>query len=272
MKNIFNIKRFGNYLVYDLNNLKNQYGLSLLVIGCLPVIYFIIKVILCLIFNKDLSDINMIEEATTMSRTFTFFLGLIIVILSFPTKAYGSLTERKAGSSWLLLPASAFEKWLSMMLISAIVVPVCYIAVYIGSDSLLSEVFGGYGDSFITAYSNLTDTLEAEGVSQIINLPAIVFPSIAGSMLFFLLGAIWFKKSKIAKTILCSMALGLVTSLISSKILISFDWYQLNNQLCDAESIKEFVNSMCKWAYICNYAQIIILMALIGARIKTLKH
>ena len=38
MNNIFDIKRFGQYFLYDLRRAWNNYGLSLLLMGLIPII------------------------------------------------------------------------------------------------------------------------------------------------------------------------------------------------------------------------------------------
>ena len=53
MNNIFNFKRFVNYLRFDLRNAKNYYGLSMLVVGLLPVIVFAFSQILYWMVSKD---------------------------------------------------------------------------------------------------------------------------------------------------------------------------------------------------------------------------
>ena len=52
MNNIFNIKRFCNYFLYDLRNAKNNYGLSLLILGVMPVVLYIIVQLFSLIFTQ----------------------------------------------------------------------------------------------------------------------------------------------------------------------------------------------------------------------------
>ena len=107
MNNIFNFKRFVNYLRFDLRNAKNYYGLSMLVVGLLPVIVFAFSQILYWMVSKD----NVSLDFGLAFRCITLCIAVAIVNLTAPPKMYGRITERRCGSDWLLIPASTFEKW-----------------------------------------------------------------------------------------------------------------------------------------------------------------
>jgi len=266
MNNIFNINRFGKYLVYDLNNARNNYGLSMLVVGLIPVIFFVISGIFNFIFDNIGIGLN------DFDRFFAFFIGYCTTIVAFPAKTYGFLTDRRAGSSWILLPASGFEKWLSMIIISTIVVPACYLALFMGSDELLHLIFKNYGDSLISKYSELKTMLELNGAPEnMISIPFVIYLSGICNILFFLLGAIWFKKSKIAKTILAGIVLSIVLSTIGSKIIMSTDFFDLCNDKYLGGAF-EFMQNLKLFAYTTTGIEAVLLAGLIAARIKTIKH
>ena len=104
MNNVFDIKRFGKYFMYDLNNARGNYAVSALVIGLLPLILLVFTVIFSLLFDGEVRPIMFPMKVTILVCAF------FICMLSGPVKLYGSLTERKSGSDWLMLPASSFEK------------------------------------------------------------------------------------------------------------------------------------------------------------------
>ena len=58
MNNVFDFKRFGNYFLYDLRRAKNNYAISLLVIGLLPVALYIITQFFSLITGNGVAELN----------------------------------------------------------------------------------------------------------------------------------------------------------------------------------------------------------------------
>ena len=119
MKNIFKLDRFGKFLAYDLNNTWNQYGLSLLIIGLTPTIVVLLNYVMHLVFSGG--------------ESFPFGLGVFLTIVAIavmvaiiagPKKIYGHVTDKKAGSDYILVPASTFEKFSSMMVNVCVVIPI----------------------------------------------------------------------------------------------------------------------------------------------------
>lgn len=217
MNNVFNLKRFGKYFAYDLNNAWNNYGVSALVIGLLPLILLFIDVVFGLVF---------IGEATPLALPMKVTIALVafaVVILSSPTKLYGRLTERRAGSDWLMVPASSFEKFLSMALMLCLVLPVAVFGLFALCDLLLGWIVPVYGGSMVKEIAtNLPPVADmamtfngvpASGFTKG-GLVAIAFLTWCASILPFGLGAICFKKGKAAKTILCIFALEIILSLL----------------------------------------------------------
>ena len=272
MNDIFDIRRFGRYLAYDINNAKNNFGLSLLISGLLPVIFFTITQILSRIITGDWAEINVIHQILALG------IALVTIFCSFPSKTYGPLTDRRAGSNWLMLPASAFEKFLSMLVISILVLPLCFAVLFLGSDALLSLLFPNYAQSLIHNIANLHEFMQipedaARAIPMYDQLPVhfwtMIFLGWVVNILFFVLGAIWFKRSKAAKTILTGFGISLVSGSLEMKFT---DRAALACQMCDPAQTVDFIESMLKLTYWSSAVQIVILAVLIYARIKTLKH
>ena len=108
MDKYFDLKRFGQYLKYDLNNLRANYGLTLLILACFPVVLYVIYILINLIFNGLLGGwADWHWSSPSMGfRIGMFFVCLIVLVVSFPSQQYGKLTEKRYGSDWLLIPAS----------------------------------------------------------------------------------------------------------------------------------------------------------------------
>ena len=208
MNKIFDIKRFGNYFLYDLRRAKNNYGLSLLIMGLIPVILYVVYLLLSLISGQG------VDPMPDGMKFGAIFALLFVVIFGAGTKLYGFVTEKRAGSDFLMLPASTTEKWLSMVLMVCIVLPVVFFALLLLSDGVMSLVFPNtYGNRLLdrNLISDLLYGIQGEqGIS--LNLPAILFCSWCENILVFTLGAICFKRAKVAKTLLCLFGFGMVLS------------------------------------------------------------
>ena len=268
MNNVFNLKRFGKYYSYDFNNAAGNYGVSALVIGLLPLILLVFYVIFSLVFTGNVEPLPLPLKLTL------FGIVLLVVILSAPAKLYGRLTERKAGTDWLMIPASSFEKFLSMAVMLCIVLPVVVFGLFAACDLLLGALVPAYGESMI---SLLKENISlASEMSWAVTTTGGSIMSVWGgwcaSVLAFGLGAICFKKGKAAKTILCIFALEVLLSLLAVIIFKGMDLGQV---------LPDFFESMNSdkaqfWANFALNAFYLVtiggLLAAIFFRVKTIKH
>ena len=276
MNNFFDIKRFGNYFLYDLRRAKNNYGLSLLLLGLIPVILFVAYVLLSLIgilFNGHADGIGMMSDGMKFAGVFT---TLCVVLLGAGAKIYGFVTEKRAGSDFLMLPASTFEKWLSMVLVVCVVLPVVLFALQFVSDSLLALIFPNtYGSSvasfidqdFIKGIS--AGLMDEEGLY--INFPAIAFLNWCENVLAFTLGAVCFKRGKVGKTILCLFGLGVLFSTLM--VLLVGNTNIDTDQFVALFDSPDKAFSAANW--ILNLIYIIVIGGLLGGlyyRLRTLKQ
>lgn len=209
MNNIFDIKRFGNFMMYELRRAWSNFGISALILGFLPLIFFAVVQFVSFIFTgSGVKD-------TAMMTTLPAFIGMMFgLILTMPVKMYGQITDKRMGSSYLMLPVSTFEKCLSMVIMCYLVAPLVICGLFALNDFLISAVFPqAYGNSALMGVNEVMAGLarETEGLIDI-NLPLIMFVSLGQSMLIFTLGAIFFKTAKAAKTILSLIAIDSVAS------------------------------------------------------------
>lgn len=271
MNEIFNAKRFGKYFLYDLRNAKNNYWLSLLICAGIPIISFA----LVEIFAK-LIDGNFIYAGlgTQIPALVTAYM---IVILTFPVKAYGSVTDKRSGSAWLMLPASPFEKWLSVILITCVILPVIFFALLFVAEAVLHLVFpGGWPVPAAQALGSFNDMVLSENGGLLsFNFPALAIYSWMENILVFTLGAMIFKKAKVGKTFLAVWVIGMAFSMLTSVIFgvtaISSD--TIGEMFLDPEANPmKFVNFFNY--FILGVCLLYILACAAGLyyRIKTLKH
>jgi len=268
MKNIFDFKRFGKYFLYDLNNARNSYGISGLSLALNPILVFVAFMVFQLIVKGHVSD-----YPDTL-QVFTFAILMISLIINFTTKAYGNLTEKRLGSDWLMIPASSFEKTLSMILISCFVVPAILGAIYFTSDWLLSIIFSTYPSSLIGSFEF------KEEISNEISLGAggFALATWCETIMAFLLGAIYFKRAKAGKTILTIFGISMLLSTVVILILdggFGIDSANIEAFLgrleenFDAQKAARIFNIILNSV---NALIVAVLSVLTYIRVKTMKH
>lgn len=212
MNNAFNFSRFGRYLSYDIKKAFSSSGISIMILGLMPVIVTV--------FEYLVHILGVGESPVTISGHLLFPVMAVYNIV-IPARCYGEITDRKAGSNWLMVPASKLEKFVSMLVVMIIVLPALLVLLFLGSDALLSLI-PGYGSPMSL---QLGDTVKMVfGDNGMEWTKSLLFPTIFEenviSILFFLLGAVLFKRRKIGCTILSyvlvSIALGLVIMLAAN--------------------------------------------------------
>ena len=278
MNNVFDIKRFWKYLCWDVRNAYNNFGLGLLICALLPAIAFVMTVLGTLVFNPSSfagADVTrLIGDSTKVSMVFT---AILITGLVFPAKQYGSLTDRKAGSTWLMLPASTLEKFLSILLVTCVVVPLCLALMLYAFDAIMSLV-PYYGQRacplIIDTVKSAMDKLQASDVSIDVNLPYIIYLGFCKFILVYTLGAVFFKKHKVGKTILVLIGLSFVlTALLSVGFFhgLSFNSYDVEGYFAslDVDKLPVYFNIVLNAVNVLTFA---LLDLGIYFRIKTLKH
>ncbi|MBP9999035.1 MAG: hypothetical protein KBS67_07310 [Bacteroidales bacterium] len=270
MNKFFNIKRFGRYMVYDLNNAKNKYWLSLILVGLTPVITFVFYQMIFMLIEGSWSPDN------GMIAPLAAFTTLVVVTFTFPSKVYGGLTDKRIGSDWLMIPASTFEKWLSMIIVTCVVLPVCVAVLFFGSDALLSVIFPHYyGDSLIHNMNLFHDEFmrQTEDVLDI-NFTGVGWLNWCENILIFTLGAVVFKKAKPAKTILAyvllSMLVGNIAMLVFAgtprSMMEMFDRDGFN-----AQSLESFINGLNMFVSLTYTLIFTIVLGGLYYRLRTIK-
>ena len=294
MKNdIFNLRRFGKYFGTDIRTCWANYGLSLLTLSILsPVFFYILSTGFNLLLKStwDGPDMGM--------RFFVFCIAVACMVITMPVKCYGKITEKQYGSFWLTLPASRLEKFISMFLMTCIIVPFTGIAIYLGIDALICAFDHTCGNNLITGAiglirnmgdineltMNLIDeniTIEDSALIQDIfhqiNSPLLYIDEIFGITLPFLLGAVFFKNGKTVKTILVLFAFSTAFSIAITPMMESWASEVMAGMNDDTTVIRRlFDNGLFKnLVLIDTITDTVFNLALLAGiwfRIKTLKH
>lgn len=211
MSNIFSASRFGKYFIYDLKKAYNNFGFGALLTIVTPIIAFVVCQIFYVIFEGHFPTDAVAMKVTRFILLMFYCINILMIA---PAKIYGSVTDKRFGSSFILIPASTFEKWLSMFLIAIIIVPVVTFLLFVGVDSLMCVIFPvTYGENVMYYINQVLTTLAEANPPLPFNIfPLMVIGSFSG-VLVYLLGGLIFKKNKVSKTILASFAIGMVLSM-----------------------------------------------------------
>lgn len=267
MSNVFNFKRFVKYLRHDLVSAWQNAGISVVVIACMPVWFFAIYELFSVVFGHGFADMSVYAGIAA------YLVSFVLAIIFLPVQIYGNITDKRPGSNWLLVPASAFEKFLSMLLVLCVALPVSWLAVIALTDVLLplTGLYNGPAVSKIfSSLDNLIAQFHSENRDFALGGPYGVYLNWCADILTFALGAIFFRKNKIVYTFLSIMGIGIAISVVAG-IFFSNCGFDLN---FGPEDINE--DSIMRWLNICVYAVYAVEFALLDLglffRIKTLKH
>jgi hypothetical protein len=264
---VFSLNRFWRYLKSDFDSFVSRYGITLLVISTMP--------ISCEVFSGVLT---LMRTGKWQGMEIDFRMGLfvlfgIIMLINAPSRLYGHLTDRKEGSAFLLLPVSKLEKYISMILITCIVMPFIYILIYLGLDVMVCMFDANCNVSLfsfiysIDEYKSTLAGMQAESLSTLLNNfgsisnPCLFLDDIIRIPLVFLLGALIFKTSKTGKTlgsvILIAMAFKLVMAPLAAYLAHMENLYHMGNAGYLDYSFESFSNAFPLSAWVWSHLSLI---------------
>lgn len=219
MSETFNFKRFCTFFGYDLKQMWRRNAKTAILIGGGGLIFTLFWISFSLLFFLKFS-----------TPTWPWRLGMFVVCVTilhfFITRTYGFLTDRKKGPDYLMVPASGLEKYISMMIITIIIIPLIFTLAYFSIDALLCLCFPESGANLFQMTSTFFDNAFV-GINEMNNqlakemipfrMPAsnivIILLLMHGfNMLYYLLCGLIFKRFKILWSIIISVLLGIIVS------------------------------------------------------------
>lgn len=275
--NTFSFSRFGRFFLFDLKRWASSYGPAFLTTCLMPVILYFIVGAFSLVFDAHWAAPEIISRAIVLGFT------AAILFITYPASVYGFITDKQAGSDYLMIPASTLEKFLSMMLNVLVVVPVVFFLVYAGADALLCAIDGRCGLSLIASSReaidflvDFGDTFDDEMSPASISL-FWIYLNFGISILYFLLCAICFKKHKIFYPILILIGLNMAFSLLAGVVFRSlFIDERLIVEFIEKVMAGDNLGSLITWFNALSATvNIIVILLFAGAayyRLKTIKH
>lgn len=211
MNKTFSLSRFGHYFIYDFRRWAVNYGPTLLLMAAMPLIQYTLILVYSLIFSQTW------ETPGETTRIIIACITTYLLMLTYPASVYGFVTDKRAGSAFQLIPASVFEKFLSMILNTVFVVPFIFGALYLTLDAIICLVDGTCGGTLVSC--------AVDGIKAIVSFAFTsdapikvsllsIFMNSSLISLFFLLGALLFKKHKILYPILVIVGLNMLFSML----------------------------------------------------------
>lgn len=233
-KNTFNLNRFGKYFIHDIDTQTKNIGMLWMICVLFPVISYAVHMLfgnilsssdgLFYIWGNPDSAAKGIDGPAAGSRFAFFAVTAIVLAVVFPSRAYGGITEKKEGSAWLLLPASRLEKFISMLLVSLVLVPLTFFAGYLVCDWLVCLFDPSCGKPLLTFRIN--DLIPDDSPHLVANGFWILYSGTVSYVSLFLLGGLIFRKWKVAYTILSLFILNNVLVPVFAISLSGFDWFK----------------------------------------------
>lgn len=270
MKNeFFKGSRFWNYFKYDATQMARNHMRAAIGIGLSGLIIYVIFVGVNLLFRGQ-------WNGPSLANRFLVFYFAGVALQFYQTRTYGYLTERRKGSAWLMIPASTFEKWLSMILMTLVVIPFLFVLVFLTTDTLIAALDPTVGDSILYSIGHgmrgIADRLvdingEYETTWSMGHFIPCLIAGFCFNYLFFLLCGLLFKKHKI----LGALAIIFVVSSLFSIFAPLFD-FSTNIEVNDFAQAEARIRSIM---HIVAWVGSLLAAGVAGGiywRLKTLKH
>ena len=209
MNEVFDIKRLGRLIKYEVTNYIPNFFKSLLICASVLAAVWIVS----LTFDASIMQFGRAELVNV--------LFMLAIALS-PFIVYKDMNNRKKGYFYAMIPASTLEKLLSMVVLCVLIVPLLTYAVLTGTDLLLwllSKV--GIGSFLYMDFYNPFTV--GEIVDDEYLLPCIypVFDSIlymVNIIAYTIMFNTIFRKNKVLKTILFNMAMSFAFVILTAVV------------------------------------------------------
>lgn len=142
MNNIFNIQRFGKMLRHDVRRFSPSYG----VVG--PMIISLV------LFVPLITLVHGVTGTLEVDASYRLSMMTMITLFdaaSLPLQLYANIDKKKRNSGiyYAMLPAGKLEKYISIAVLSLVVVPVAVMAVNVALDTLLVAVHAPYYSQYL---------------------------------------------------------------------------------------------------------------------------
>src|SRR3989339_256258 len=211
MKDIFNINRFGSLLKKELSE-RLPIMLKIAVILSISLIGFWLTYI---IFKTD-------PQVSSHGRTVFLLLVTYFTAVMAPFNLYKGFNHPKKGIDYISLPASVQEKFLSMLIISLIAMPLIVLTSVLMTDTAIAMINPSVFKGFIFSDNSFINSSTTSFADMII-LP-----------LFCMLGNPLFRGNKVVKTFLSIAGTYIVFILIVAFLFL----YAFKDQMTEIQGLQ----------------------------------
>lgn len=229
MNNIFELKRFAKVLKSDISHYWMQSWMRFLsVLAIIPFVGFITS-------NAD--------EGERVS--FYLFIALTFALFTH-FHIYGGVNNKKGGIDYVMLPATSLEKFVAMILLSAIVSPLLLLsAIFIVDTVMVALPIRYYSDNYISFDILFNDSNMESCAAYLV------------SMTIFIYGNLLFKKSKVAKTIMTIVAAVILVGSVGSVVTYNVAKSEIEKMQVMDDSVDQnvSVNIINKTYYVDDYEE-----------------
>lgn len=222
MNNIFELKRFGRLLKSDISFYWSQQWVRFLsVVVAVPIV-------------------GLLVSKTSVEERGMFFIFMALTYALFTQfKVYGGVNNKKGGVDYLMLPASSLEKFISMVLLSAICLPILMILSIFAVDSLLVAIpWDRYYSQYISFADIFNENMQRIWLAYIVTATVFIYCNLL------------FKKSKAAKTVLVVIVATIIMSSASFAIIYKAAETEIEKlELVDKSEVSSMTDSKNKFIY-----------------------
>lgn len=267
---VFYGQRFWSYFKYDLTQMWRNHVKAAVGIGLAGLIAYFVSVLFNLVFEGE-------WMGPSLGFRFAVFVVAAAAFELYQTRTYGYLTDKRKGSSWLMVPASTFEKWLSMMLITLILMPLLFLFSSALVDSVLCWLDPTMEKSMLSVLSGGLQEL-SNGIASVNgeymttwDMGVLGWPALVGlwtSLLFWLLCGLCFRRNKILGGFVVLLGVSILTSSFTGISMLS----NMEADFDDFASAEAAIRSIINIATIIEAFVAAGLAGGIFWRLKTLKH
>lgn len=210
MNEVFDIKRLGRLIKYEVINYIPNFFKSLLIFASVIAAVWIFSLTV---------DFNACPHSRALLVNVLFVLAIVLS----PFIVYKDMNDRKKGYIYAMIPASTLEKLLSMIVLCVVIVPLLAYAVLTATDLLLWLLSkAGIGPFLHMEFYNPFTAVKL--VDDEYLLPHIypVFDSIiyfVNLIAYTIMFNTIFRKNKVLKTILFNMAMSFAFVILTAVVL-----------------------------------------------------
>lgn len=214
----FDRRRFCRYFSHEAKKTVRGQGIFILLASLVPAMLFLFYWTMSLLMEGPDEKMNL-WSSLPIIKIIIASITFVLFFLIFPILRYGHLTSKTGGREDILLPVSGLEKFLSMILICIIAVPLAFMAIYFSTDLIFTQITPESDIPLIQGLAGKGFFGVQDGFYSLDNVYIFFYPYMISSA--GLAGGLLFKKHKIPFTFLtCVISFILFYSIVLNTVIL----------------------------------------------------